>query len=252
MSSYDDKLSAYYDLMFSGKDYGLECDLINSFCERKGKLLDVGCGTLTHTVLLSKNFNQIVAVDLSEKMIEAGKVKLRSLGIDNVTTLNCDVSDIKNEGNFDAAIAMFNVVNHIDRTSKLLKFFRSISNLLSTDGLLMFDCWNGVASIKDEPREFSEKTLTLGQLQLRISTTTKTDLMRSKACMTTSVAVNDNEKEIDSFSYSLSHKLWTPGDIYDMIEESGMKVDKVIPSFDSSRDASPGDHRITFICRKAK
>jgi SAM-dependent methyltransferase len=251
MSLYEDRLSEYYDMMYSGKDYDHECKMIVSLCEKRGRLLDVGCGTLTHSLILSNYFESIVAVDLSEKMIEFGKRKLISAGVSNIAAKRCDVKALKNESKFDAAIAMFNVVNHIDKASELNQFLRSISDLLSDDGLLIFDCWNGIASVKDVPRELSEKNLMANKVDLRISTLTKTDLMLSRVNMVTDVVVKSNSNEIDSFSYSLSHRLWMPGDLYEMVEDTGMRVSRLIPSFDVSRDANQQDHRITFICRKS-
>ena len=53
------KYGRYYDLIYSGKDYSAECDYVEE-CIRcfsvipVGRILDVGCGTGSHAVILAK------------------------------------------------------------------------------------------------------------------------------------------------------------------------------------------------------
>ena len=49
---YSEKLSTYYDNLYSQKDYKSECDLIVKYSKIKDTLLDIGCGTMTHSIIL--------------------------------------------------------------------------------------------------------------------------------------------------------------------------------------------------------
>jgi len=65
--------------------------------------------------------------------------------------LHADVQNLK-ENNFDMAIAMFNVVNYIENQADLNTFFRAIADKLEKKGMMVFDCWNGIAAVLDPPK----------------------------------------------------------------------------------------------------
>ena len=79
--SYDNKLSLYYDRIYSDKNYEAECQMIlrNTGHTDEFKLLDVGAGTCSHSIILSKYFKEITAVDISYSMLQIGKQKLINL-----------------------------------------------------------------------------------------------------------------------------------------------------------------------------
>lgn len=252
MSSYDFKLAKYYDSIYQKKDYKSECDLILKFANCDSKLLDVGCGTLGHTIILSKIFKEIVAIDLSTSMIDVGRQKLLNFGIENVKVLNCDLAHLENEESFDIAISMFNVVNHIRTLKEVESFFQLISKSLKSDGIFIFDCWNGVACIREIPNEISNKEIELKNFKFITITNTSTDLMKAESVMKTEVKVLENSIEVDSFSYDLVQKLWIPNTLQELLENSGLSIVKIIPFFNDSRCANFDDYRITFICKKKR
>lgn len=54
----------YYDVLYSDKDYGAECDFLESifgrYCNRPVRtILDLGCGTGGHTFVLAERGYQI-------------------------------------------------------------------------------------------------------------------------------------------------------------------------------------------------
>src|SRR3712207_6686133 len=70
--------AAYYDLLYSDKNYQAEADYIDRMIsahktERPLKLLDLGCGTGKHDFCLAAKGYSVTGVDLSATMIEEAK-----------------------------------------------------------------------------------------------------------------------------------------------------------------------------------
>jgi 2-polyprenyl-3-methyl-5-hydroxy-6-metoxy-1,4-benzoquinol methylase len=249
MNSYTDRFASYYDLIYSSKNYIKECDLIKKYGQYDGRLLDIGAGTLNHSIILSKYFSKITATDFSSEMLNRGKSKLKSSGVENVTTHYGDLDNVIEIGEFDTVISMFNVVNHIINLDELILFFNKVSSNLKNKGYFIFDCWNGVNSIVYPPTPSTEKTFIQDAHTVVVKTETDTDLINLFCNMKTTVVVYDDIEQLETFSYNLLHKLWPSSLLKEMLEIIGFDV-KIIPYFDDDKNYNLEDRRITFICKK--
>lgn len=68
------KYGEYYDIIYSNRDYKGECEGIIKYLEKVSKrkvrsILDVGCGTSNHAVILASKGYNVVGIDSSEVMI---------------------------------------------------------------------------------------------------------------------------------------------------------------------------------------
>ncbi len=65
--------SRYYNLLYKDKDYrgeaGFIHDLIRKYSPEAKTILDLGCGTGRHDLLLAKKGYAITGVDMSEEML---------------------------------------------------------------------------------------------------------------------------------------------------------------------------------------
>lgn len=245
---YEQKLASYYDVLFSGKSYQEECRLIETQSKKHGSLLDVGCGTLTHSLMLSDVFSSVVAIDLSQDMINVAKQKNNK---ENILLLNSAIEDCEFKSKFDCVVSMFNVVNHIHELNLLQTFFHSISKNLNSDGVFIFDCWNGIACTVEQPKAKTFKQIKGINYTLISKTESETNLFESLTKMKTTVEVFDDSSMIESFTYDLNQRLWTPNLLIQLLNSSEFKSIRVIPFFDASKEATEKDYRLTFICRKS-
>jgi SAM-dependent methyltransferase len=251
---YKDKLPIYYDDIYSQKDYKSECEFIKRFSPNRDTLLDVGCGTMSHSIILSKDFKHIIATDMSSSMIDVGIKKMKDLNIENIIPVCGKLENIVTKGtyNIDTIISMFNVVNHIDNISDLLTFFKYISTSLKEDGVFIFDCWNGIACTIEKPTHLSSKTIHLQGNYIVTSTETTTFLMSGISKMETHVKVYNDVEMIDSFTYELEQTLWTPSVLSNLLRITDMSVEKIVPYFRANDVSNEKDYRLTFICKKRK
>ena len=203
---YENKLSLYYDILYSQKDYKSECELIKKYTT-KTNLLDVGCGTLSHSIILSDYFTSITGIDLSEPMIDVARKKIENKNIKNIDLLSKELDEVNYDNNYENVISMFNVVNHILSFNELEKFFRQIHKFLKPNGQFVFDCWNGVACTIEKPLHFSTKKVNQDHYTITQETTTTTDLFNSLSTMYSTVKVYDDISQIDEFEYIIKQKL---------------------------------------------
>jgi len=247
---YNDKLANCYDDLYLDKDYSKEAEYITRTADSHNVLLDIGCGTMSHTILLAPKFKQVIAVDLSKPMIDIGLLKLKNLGIKNVSGFCCDVADLKISEQVDCAISMFNVVNHIESIKDLQTFFDAINNRLKPNGVFVFDCWNGVACTIEQPTEHSFKTKTASSKTFEISTSTKTNLFDSISIMENNVVVKENNTIVDVFSYELRHILWSNHTLKDLLKNAGFVLETITPNVTVKTPATIKDYRLVYTCRK--
>tara|TARA_R110000787_G_scaffold116136_2_gene226241 strand:- start:489 stop:1238 length:750 start_codon:yes stop_codon:yes gene_type:complete len=242
---YDKNLSEKYDLLFSDKDYEKEGKFILSKIGSGKDILDVGCGTGTHSCIISKKSNLVVGIDISKYMIEAASKKYKD--IENLEFFNTSVEDYAEQSadKFDLIISMFNVVNHISSLESLLSFFAACSKLLKEEGLIIFDCWNSVACTIEEPHSKSVKTKEIDGKKYDILYETETDLMSSKVNMIVTGNI-DNE----SIEYKLSQYLWHPKIFSDAISTNGIEKISMLNFRDFKNKATKKDYRILFVGKK--
>src|SRR4051794_19554398 len=70
----------YYDQLYHDKDYTAEADFVDTlaqaFVPRASTLLDLGCGTGQHALLLAGRGYSVVGIDRSEEMLASARARL--------------------------------------------------------------------------------------------------------------------------------------------------------------------------------
>lgn len=169
MLSLFQKFGEYYDLIYHGfVDYEDECRLIEKafkkFYEGKPrKILDLGCGTGSHALILAQHGYQVTGIDRSNTMIERAKRRAEEANI-KADFFVQDMRAIKLTEKFDCAICMFGGFGYLLTHADLVKLFSSLTDRLHEHGLFIFEFWN-VGGLKPSPyRDWlkrEEKNITL-------------------------------------------------------------------------------------------
>lgn len=85
-----------------------------SYLATGDRVLEIGCGTGSTALLLAENVSEIVATDISPKMIEIAGRKAQAQGIANARFEVADVEDAtRGSGPYDAVLA-FNLVHLLE------------------------------------------------------------------------------------------------------------------------------------------
>jgi len=103
-----------YDLQWSmdpGYRKGLR-RLMELAVEENDRVLDVGCGTASATVMAAVKAKEVVGIDLSPDMIELAEEKVEKKGLKNVSLIASSVEDYHSDDLFDKVISSF-MIPHV-------------------------------------------------------------------------------------------------------------------------------------------
>lgn len=147
----------FYDALYEDKNYKKECQFLEKIFEEyaSGKIrtiLDLGCGTGGHTLILAEKGYKVAGIDLSEEMLEISRKKARK-GELNIEFIEGDIRNIELGQKFDAVISMFAVVSYQITNEDLISTFKVALKHLKKNGLFIFDAWFGPAVLTQKPSD---------------------------------------------------------------------------------------------------
>jgi SAM-dependent methyltransferase len=89
--------SRYYNLLYKDKNYAAEAEyvhnLIQKYCAGAKSVLNLGCGTGMHDVLLAEKGYEIIGVDMSAEMIAVANSN--SSALNAVTFIKDDIRTVR-------------------------------------------------------------------------------------------------------------------------------------------------------------
>jgi SAM-dependent methyltransferase len=145
--------AAAYDDLYQDKDYLAECDLIEHIFELYGqgtvrRVLDLGCGTGGHAVLLADRGHDVVGVDRSPDMLE----RARARGSNARFELG-EIGTFDSGETFDAALMMFAVLGYQVGNADVQAALSTARRHVRPSGLFVCDFWYGPAVLGQRPSE---------------------------------------------------------------------------------------------------
>jgi SAM-dependent methyltransferase len=148
----------YYDLLYRDKDYRGETEFVERLIRRHApdahRILELGCGTGIHGIMLAEKGYEIVGLDRSEDMLIAARQRLARLPesvADHVHFMRDDARTFRVAGRFDVALALFHVLSYQLSNDDLRAVFSQVKAHLAPGGIFIFDCWYGPAVLTDRP-----------------------------------------------------------------------------------------------------
>ncbi len=150
--------TSYYDLLYRDKDYAAEAafirDVMQSFCPRVDRVLDLGCGTGAHARHLAALGLSVCGVDSSSSMVECALLSLATLAGDSrrrLTFLHGDIRELHLGEQYDCVLSLFHVMSYMTSNSDLQHAFQTVRHHLAPGGICVFDCWYGPAVLHLRP-----------------------------------------------------------------------------------------------------
>ena len=145
-SEFGGDYSASYDALYAEKDYAAECDLLEEVWRRFARgevktLLDIGCGTGNHALLLAQRGYKVSGVDRSPNMLSQARAKAGG----NCDFFEGDARDFDLNAQFDAAIMMFAVLGYQLENDDVMRALKNARRHVKTGGIFCADFWHGPA-----------------------------------------------------------------------------------------------------------
>ena len=148
----------YYDLLYRDKDYAGEAQYVHQLIQRHApgarSVLELGCGTGAHAVLLAREGYRIHGVDLSTDMLERAEARLAEMPPELASRLEFSQGNIRKiriGRSFDAVLSLFHVMSYQTTNEDLHAVFATVKAHLKPGGVFIFDCWYGPAVLSDRP-----------------------------------------------------------------------------------------------------
>lgn len=149
--------SRYYNLFYKDKDYAGEAAYVHGLTQRHRpgaqSLLDLGCGTGRHDLLLAEHGYQVTGVDRSAEMLAVAESKAKGRPPEQVRPSFHlgDIRTIRLDRTFDAVVSLFHVISYQTTNQDLREAFSTARGHLAPGGIFIFDCWYGPAVLTDRP-----------------------------------------------------------------------------------------------------
>ncbi len=148
----------YYDLLYKDKNYSSEVDFIeqilNQHAPSATDMLELGCGTGAHAMLLAEKGYRIHGIDISEEMLEVARRRAAELSAERQRQLSFSQGNARNyqvDRQFDAVLSLFHVVSYQSTNIDLYSMFKNVALHIKPGGIFIFDYWYGPAVLTDRP-----------------------------------------------------------------------------------------------------
>jgi SAM-dependent methyltransferase len=145
--------AAAYDDLYQDKDYLAECELTERIFKLYGqgpvrRVLDLGCGTGGHAVVLAARGYDVVGIDRSPEMLERARARRSAARFELG-----EIGDFDLRETFDAALMMFAVLGYQIGNADVRAALSTARRHLRNNGLFFCDFWYGPAVLGQRPSE---------------------------------------------------------------------------------------------------
>lgn len=174
-SSYIGRHAELYDLIYAEKRYPEEAAFVHrciqSYHPRASRLLELACGTGTHSLLLEKYGYQVIATDYSPDMLRCAKEKAQR----EQSRVEFRQADMRSldvpERPFDAIICLFDSIGYVATNENVYQVLRGVQRHLAPNGIFLFEFWHAGAMLRHyEPLRVRRYQTPSGEIE-RISET---------------------------------------------------------------------------------
>ena len=223
MSTFEQKYSTLYDTIYAEKDYHREVECIKQMLIKHSSeaktILNFGCGTGKHDLLLAELGFRITGVDRSHEML---KIANKKQHFGNVNFLHVDESNRIADGSIDASLCLFDVFSYFTENSDLDYFFDFIIKKGHSSCPLIFDFWYlpSVIHLKPETRK---KTFHIGNS--KITRVCEPSMEVSTSCVNaTHQFFLEDKTGIESFSETHRMRCFTKNEIRLILNQYGFEL----------------------------
>jgi 2-polyprenyl-3-methyl-5-hydroxy-6-metoxy-1,4-benzoquinol methylase len=211
MRNPNDALAPFYDLVYyESIDKDRTKEEINFVRKhiKRGKILDIGCGTGRHMIPLLKRGYDVTGIDASNGMLNVLRAKLKKNHLE-APVINQDIKKFESKGLFDGIIGFWNPINEIVFNEKdAIKLFKSLGKLLVKDGIVIMDVSRPPKKLFPYTREIKRNGWAYKLTYILLSLD-KNNISKDKELL----EITKNGKRFKTLKARYTHKWWTPKEL---------------------------------------
>ncbi len=243
----------FYDLLYRDKDYPAEVDFIEILFKKYAKgtvktILDMGCGTGGHSLLLTEKGYNVTGVDRSEAMLSIAEEKARKIN-GSVKFSQVDIRYFDLNKKFDAVISMFAVMGYQITNEDFEKALLSASKHLRPGGLFIFDVWFGPAVISQKPGDRVRIIENDDERIIRL-TRSSLDIMKHIVDVNFNVMKIRDNKIYEPVEETHRMRFFFPMELELFLRNTGYEVLKMIPFMEMEGVLSESKWDMTVLAKR--
>lgn len=151
-SSYRGRHAELYDLIYAEKPYAEEAAFVHrciqAYQPNAKTMLELACGTGTHSLLLEKYRYNIIATDYSPDMLARAREKAQKEN----SRVDFRQQDMRTldvpERPFDVIICLFDSIGYVGTNENILQALKGVHRHLASDSLFLFEFWHAGAMLR--------------------------------------------------------------------------------------------------------
>jgi SAM-dependent methyltransferase len=243
----------FYDLLYRDKPYKKECAYLNKIFNRYSKrpvkfILNLGCGTGNHDLILTHMGYHVTGVDLSGQMIKIAKKKAAEKKLD-ITFLKQDLRKLNLGRRFDAVVSLFAVMGYQTTNKDFQKALETAFSHLRPGGLFVFDVWFGPAVLIQKP-QLKTKKIRLGKETVERKTSPKLDIANHIVSVHFETKFFKENKLIKKNQETHQMRFFFYQELHYFLEQVGFHKVSVFPFLRLQGQPTETDWNITVIAQK--
>jgi SAM-dependent methyltransferase len=242
----------YYDALYREKDYEGECDFLEqifkTFSPRPVRsVLDLGCGTGGHALLLAQRDYTVTGVDRSTEMLETARKKAAESGL-TADFIQGDVRNVDLGRTFDTVISMFAVISYQITNADLVATIQTARRHLEAGGLFVFDGWFGPAVLTERPTDRLKIVETNGERIIRFASPVL-DVVDQTVVVNYKVLRLQDGRPLDEVDEAHPMRFLFAQEIKYFLETNGFRQLKLSPFMDLDRALTERDWNMSAIAQ---
>jgi 2-polyprenyl-3-methyl-5-hydroxy-6-metoxy-1,4-benzoquinol methylase len=230
MAGLNDLKREHYDFLVGAKrDFNAQIKFIHNILKRHGvkTVLDCGCGTGTHAIMLAKKGYKITAFDYSRNQIEIAKKKAKKEKV----KIDFRTGDIRKFafGKFDAVISLYSVIMFACKDgSDLDKAMKSIKQSLSPGGIALVETCTPqlVKNSTIKVQKYDSEDLKIARVKFYEKTKT-----RNLWAVTYTYLTNNKGKALKTTVVRDNNRLFTETEVMSALKKNKLKLINLYGSF---------------------
>ena len=245
-----DIFAAKYDEMV-GADYEKITDFIDNSIKKfkpdSNLVCDLGCGTGTVALALSKRGYDIIAIDSNETMLMVAREKAYDLNDTKTLFLCQNIIEFELYGTVDVIYSTLDTVNYITGESCLNTFFKWVRNYLNYDGLFIFD----INSEYKFDSILNDKTFIYDYDDMFCSWETQKDEETEEYCHYLTYFVKQNDGKYLRFDNTQYQRFYNQKQIENIAKKYDFEILAVTDDY-TNKNISTVTERYTYIMKTNK
>ncbi|HZG14323.1 MAG TPA: class I SAM-dependent methyltransferase [Candidatus Bathyarchaeia archaeon] len=241
-------LAAIYDRLMADTPYDQWLTWVNEIWEKYGKpqtVLDLGCGTGSIAIPLSKQGYRVTGVDLSAEMLAVAYEKMRAAHAD-VTWVEQDMRELE-LAPVDSVISLCDSLSYVTDETDVQKTFQKVFAHLQPGGTFLFDVHSPYKIV----HFFADNTFTLQEEDVAYIWDCFTDPLRYEVEHQLTFFLRQPNGLYERVEESHFQRAYQPLQMMNWLRAAGFEQITLTADF-QSQPPHPESERLFFTAKKPK